>query len=496
MISSSRIEDLKDLAIPAKNHLIDGKSIANADGDVLEVLSPRDGKSLTTIAAGGVTEINLAVSSARRSFERGVWAQMPPAGRKKILIRLAELIDDNAYELAVLGVRDNGTEINMALKAEPGSAAGTFRYYGEAIDKVYGEIAPTAPQVLGLIERGPVGVVGIIVPWNFPLMIGAWKIAPALAAGNSVVLKPAETASLSLLRLAELALEAGLPEGVLNVVTGRGDVAGEALALHKDVNILAFTGSGAVGRRLLEYSARSNLKHIYLELGGKSPNIVFSDCKDLDRAAAAAVNAIFRNSGQVCISGSRLLVQRDIYAEFLARVVAGAENLKVGDPLDSASDVGAINSLQQLQKNLDYVSIAESEGAVRTTGGERILGESGGYYMQPTVFSDVSASMRIAQEEVFGPILSVIPFADESEAADIANATDYGLAAGVWTADLSTAHRMIRKINAGVVHVNCYGGADITVPLGGMKQSGNGFDKSLHALEKYTALKTAWINLD
>jgi gamma-glutamyl-gamma-aminobutyraldehyde dehydrogenase len=280
------------------------------------------------------------------------------------------------------------------------------------------------------------------------------------------------------------------------VVTGRGNVAGEALALHYDVDVLAFTGSGAVGRRLLEYSARSNLKHLYLELGGKSPNIVFPDARELDRAAAAAVNGIFRNSGQVCISGSRLLVHREIYAEFLELVVAGAEKLKVGDPLDTASDVGAINSLQQLQKNLDYVNIAEREGAVRSTGGERILAQSGGYYMQPTVFSEVRASMRIAQEEVFGPILSVIPFADETDAADIANATDYGLAAGVWTADLGTAHRMIRKIKAGVVHVNCYGGADITVPLGGMKQSGNGFDKSLHALEKYTALKTAWINLD
>jgi len=496
MIDTARIEALKDRLIAPQSHLIAGESRANADGVVLDVLSPRNGELLTTIADGGNTEIDWAVRSARGSFESGVWAEMAPAARKKILVRLADLIDANAYELAVLGVRDNGTEINMAFKAEPGSAAATFRYYGEAIDKVYGEIAPTPPHIVGLIERGPVGVVGVIVPWNFPLMIGAWKIAPALAAGNSVVLKPAETASLSLLRLAELALEAGLPEGALNVVTGRGAVAGAALALHQDVDILAFTGSGGVGRQLLEYSARSNLKPVYLELGGKSPNIIFPDASDLDKAVAAAVNGIFRNSGQVCVSGSRLLVHRDIHADFLARVVAATEQLKVGDPLDTASDIGAVNSLQQLEKNLDYVAIAEAEGAERCTGGERIRTESGGYFMQPTVFSGVSAAMRIAQEEVFGPVLSVIPFADESEAADIANATDYGLAAGVWTADLATAHRMIRKIRAGVVHVNCYGGADITVPLGGMKQSGNGFDKSLHALEKYTALKTAWINLE
>ncbi len=306
MIDAALIDELKNKTIAAQRHLINGQSQPNQDGAVLEVLSPRDGRLLTTMADGGNREIDLAVVSARRSFDQGSWSQMAPAGRKKILIRLAELIEAHAYELAVLGVRDNGTEINMALKAEPGSAAATFRYYGEAINKVYGEIAPTATDVVGLINRGPVGVVGVIVPWNFPLMIGSWKIAPALAAGNSVILKPAETASLSLLRLAELALEAGLPEGILNVVTGRGAVAGEALALHNDVDILAFTGSGGIGRRLLEYSAASNLKRVFLELGGKSPNIIFPDMPDPEKAAAAAVNGIFRNSGQVCVSGSRL----------------------------------------------------------------------------------------------------------------------------------------------------------------------------------------------
>ena len=496
MSSQKTIADYQDRIIPVQQHFIDGSQQKSQSGAVIDVISPRNGELLTTLADGCEADINRAVASAKKTFEQGVWSNSAPSERKKVLIRLAELIESHAIELAVLGVRDNGTEINMAIKAEAGSAASSFRYYGEAIDKLYGQVAPTTPTVLGLIQREPVGVVGVIVPWNFPLMIGAWKIAPALAVGNSVVLKPAETASLCLLRLAELALEAGVPKGVFNVVTGKGTVAGKALALHMDVDVLAFTGSGNVGRQLLGYSAQSNLKHVYLELGGKSPHIIFPDVADLDKAASAVVNGIFRNSGQVCISGSRLLVHQSIYEQVLALVITKAEALKVGDPLNTESDIGAVNSAQQLQKNLEYVAIAKAEGAVICTGGEQILVESGGYYMQPTVFRDVTSEMRIAQEEVFGPVLCVIPFADEDAAVSIANATVYGLAAGVWTTNLSTAHRMIRRIKSGVIHVNCYGGSDMTVPLGGMKQSGNGYDKSLHALDKYTAMKSAWINLD
>ncbi|SMO83150.1 gamma-glutamyl-gamma-aminobutyraldehyde dehydrogenase [Thalassovita litoralis] len=420
---------------------------------------------------------------------------MAPAGRKKVLHKIADIIERDALALTVLGVRDNGTEINMALKAEAGSAAGTFRYYAEAIDKVYGEIAPTDPSVLGLVHREAVGVVGAIVPWNFPLMIGAWKLAPALAAGNSVVLKPAETASLSLLRLAEICTEAGLPDGVLNVVTGYGHETGAALALSMDVDVLVFTGSGMTGRRLLEYSAQSNLKRVYLELGGKSPNIVFADAPDLDQAAKVSAMGIFRNSGQVCVAGSRLLVERSIHDEFVDRMAHHAKALKVGDPLDLGSQIGAVNSDRQLAGNLGFVDDAVRDGAQIALGGSRILESTGGYYMEPTIVTGVDPSHKLAQQEVFGPVLAVMPFDTEDQALRIANGTDYGLAAGVWTSNLSRAHRMIRGLQAGVVHVNTYGGPDNTVPLGGVKQSGNGHDKSMHALDKYTDLKTAWIQL-
>ena len=487
------IDRLAAAPVAAGRLLIEGQWVEGAGES--PVLSPIDGRQLTTIASAGPEDVSRACASARAAFEDGRWSRMAPAGRKAVLHRLADLIDRHAAELAVLGVRDNGTEISMALKAEPGSAAGTFRYYAEAIDKVYGEVAPTAPNVLGLIHREPVGVVGAIVPWNFPLMIGAWKIAPALATGNSVVLKPAETASLSLLRLAALTLEAGVPPGVFNVVTGPGRVTGEALALSPEVDVLVFTGSGATGRRLLQYSAQSNLKRCYLELGGKSPNVVFADAPDLSAAAKAAATAIFRNAGQVCVAGSRLLVEASVHDAFVAELATATRKMAVGNPLKLETQVGAVNSLVQLEGNLGFVADAMREGGEVVTGGKRALEETGGYFMDPTIVTGVRPEHRLYREEVFGPVLAVTPFADEAEALRLANASDFGLAAGVWTANLSRAHRMVRGIRSGVVHVNTYGGADVTVPLSGMKQSGNGADKSLHALEKYTDLKTAWIQL-
>jgi gamma-glutamyl-gamma-aminobutyraldehyde dehydrogenase len=495
MIDADLVNRLRQQAISPRKMLI-GKDWRDAGtGETTQVISPIDGRPLTTLARGGAQDVDAAVAAARRCFDAGGWARCAPAERKKVLVRLADLIERNAAELAVLGIRDNGTEIGMALRAEPLGAATTFRYYAEAVDKVYGEIAPTAATALGLIHREPVGVVGAIVPWNMPLMIGAWKLAPALAQGNSVVLKPAEAASLGLLRLAELALEAGLPEGALNVVTGAGSIVGQALATHMEVDVIAFSGSNAVGRQLLEAAAKSNLKRVYLELGGKSPNIVFADAPDLEVAARAAANAIFRNSGQVCVAGSRLLVEGSIRDSFLERLVAVTEALRVGDPLDARNDIGAIINEQQLNQNLSHIARAQEEGARLLYGGERLLQETGGFYQRPAILGGVTPGMALAQQEVFGPVLAVLSFDTEAEAVALANATEYGLAAGVWTRDLSRAHRMVRSVRAGLVHVNTYGGSDLTVPLGGHGQSGNGHDKSLHALDKFTNIKSAWIQL-
>ena len=493
-LDQAAIDRLAAAPVAPGRLLIEGQW-QTGEGGENPVLSPIDGQQLTTLAAASPADGARACASARAAFEDGRWSRLAPAARKAVLHRLADLIERDAAELAVLGVRDNGTEISMALKAEPGSAAATFRYYAEALDKVYGEIAPTAPNVLALVHREPVGVVGAIVPWNFPLMIGAWKIAPALAMGNSVVLKPAETASLTLLKLAALALEAGVPPGVFNVVTGPGRVTGEALALSADVDVLVFTGSGATGRRLLQYSAQSNLKRCYLELGGKSPNIVFADAPDLKAAAKAAATAIFRNAGQVCVAGSRLLVQQEVHDEFVSILAETTRNMAVGNPLSLTTQDGAVNALPELEGHLRFVTDTTREGGHDLTGGSRILQETGGWYMDPTVVTHVRPEHRLYREEVFGPVLAVTPFKDEDEALRLANASDFGLASGVWTANLSRAHRMIRGIRAGVVHVNTYGGADGTVPLAGTRQSGNGADKSLHALDKYCDLKTAWIQL-
>ena len=475
--------------------LIDGQMCDSVSGARDDVISPLNGTVLTTTAAGTKEDTERAIAAARRAFDDKRWRGMPPAARKKVMLRWADLMEAEMLDLAVLGVRNNGTEIGMALKAEPGSAIATMRFYAEAIDKLNGEIAPTGDDVLGLVHREPIGVVAAIIPWNFPLMIGAWKLGPAIAAGNSVVLKPSETASLTLIRMAQLALEAGVPPGVLNVVTGEGKVVGEALSHSMDVDVIVFTGSGATGRRLLQASAASNFKRCYLELGGKSANIVFADTKNLAEAAAVSAAGIFRNAGQVCVAGSRLLVERIIHDEFVAELAKAAANMHVGDPLNLATQAGAVNNATQLAQNLAFVETAQAEGGTLYHGGARILEDTGGYYMEPTIITDVAETHTIAQKEVFGPVLAVTPFDTEDEAIRLANSTNYGLAGGVWTSDLFRAHRMVREMHTGVVHVNTYGGPDVTVPMGGVKQSGNGHDKSLHAFDKFMDLKTAWIRL-
>ncbi len=489
------IDRVRTADIPPQGMIINGQWQASRSEEVLDVISPIDGRTFTTIPRGTKADVEAAVASARQSFETGAWRNMPLMARKAILLKWADLIEADTLALTVLGVRDNGTEIGMAEKAEAGSAIRTIRYYAEAIDKIYGEVAPTADSHLGMILREPVGVVAAIVPWNFPLMIGAWKLAPSLAVGNSVVLKPAETASLSLLRLVHLAHEAGLPEGVLNVVTGTGDVVGDALSASMDVDILAFTGSGRVGGLILQNAGRSNCKRCYLELGGKSPNVVFADALDMEQAADATIGGIFRNAGQVCVAGSRLLVEESAKAEFVEMLNDRVATFRTGDPLRIDTQAGAINNAGQLEQIEQHVETAVSQGAELLAGGHRLHQETGGFYFAPTILDQVAPESSVFRNEVFGPVLSVTGFSDEMEAASLANSTDYGLAAAVFTRDLGRAHRMVRSIKAGVVHVNCYGGPDITVPLTGMKQSGNGSDKSLHALDKFVDLKTAWIAL-
>jgi gamma-glutamyl-gamma-aminobutyraldehyde dehydrogenase len=367
---------------------------------------------------------------------------------------------------------------------------------GEALDKVYGEVAPTGPGELGLVTREPLGVVGAIVPWNFPLLMAAWKLAPALAMGNSVVLKPSEKSPLSVIRLAEIAMEAGIPAGVFNVVPGFGKGAGEPLALHMDVDGLVFTGSTAVGKHLLQCAGRSNLKRAYMECGGKSPNIVFADARDLGKAAEAAASGIFYNQGEVCTAASRLLVERSIKDEFVARVVEAGRTMHPRHPLEPGAPMGAMVDETQTARVLDYIEKGVAEGANLMLGGKRANVVQGGCYIEPTVFDDVAHEHTISREEIFGPVLSVIAFDTEEQALHMANDTEYGLAAGLWTSDISRAHRVARKLRAGSVWVNYWDGGDMTAPFGGYKQSGNGRDKSLHAFDKYTEMKATWINLE
>jgi len=485
------LDMLRAMPVAAPAMIINGKSVMAETGATLDVVSPIDGALLTQIPNASEADVTIAVTSARRSFDSGVWSRTHPMMRKKLMLAWADLIEKHAIELAVLGVRDNGTEISMAFKAEPMSAANTIRYYAEAIDKIYGEVAPTDPSTLAMILKEPIGVVGAIVPWNFPLMISAWKIAPAIAMGNSFVIKPSEVASLSVLRMVALAHEAGLPEGVLNVVTGAGPVSGHALAMSMDVDALAFTGSGSVGRKLMEAASKSNLKRVFLELGGKSPHIVFDDTADLDTAAEAVVTGIFRNSGQVCVAGSRLLVHDTIHDAFVEKIVRLTEKLRVGDPLDLSTQIGALSSEGHMHRIQEALEGANSV----VSGGIQILSETGGFYMAPTIVTDIDVDDRLFSEEVFGPVLTVSKFTDEIDAISQANASELGLASGVWTSNLGRAHRMVASLHTGVVHVNTYGGSDNTVPLGGYKQSGNGHDKSLHAIEKFINKKTAWIKL-
>ena len=474
---------------------IDGEYRWAASGETFDSISPVDGRFLAKVASTDEADADAAVLAARRAFESGTWRLQAPAARKRVLIRFADLILEHQEELALLETLDMGKPIGDSMAIDVPATANAIRWSAEAIDKLYDEVAPTPHDQLGLITREPCGVVAAIVPWNFPMIMASWKFAPALAAGNSFILKPSEKSPLTAIRLAQLALEAGIPPGVFNVLPGYGHTVGKALALHNDVDVLAFTGSTGVAKQLLVYSGQSNMKRVWLEAGGKSPNVVFADAPDLRAAAVAAAAGIAFNQGEVCVAGSRLLVQRSIREPFIALLLEALQAWKPGHPLDPATKVGAVVDQRQLDNVLRYIEIGKEQGAQLLVGGRRTLQDTGGQYVEPTIFDGVTNAMTIAREEIFGPVLSLISFDTEEEALAIANDSIFGLAAAVWTANLGRAHRFARGLRAGSVWVNQYDGGDMTAPFGGFKQSGNGRDKSLHAFDKYTELKATWIKL-
>lgn len=473
---------------------INGQSVKAINGNLVKNLNPATGETLTKMADCNAADADVAVESARFTFESGTWSQRAPKERKEIMLKWAQLIEEHHAEIALLESLDTGKPISDTYDIDVPSALNTIRWTAEAIDKLYDEIAPTPSNTLALIERVPLGVILAIVPWNFPLSTTAWKLAPAIATGNSVILKPDPKTPMTAIRLAQLAIEAGIPPGVLNVLPGDGENLGRHLSLHPDIDGQTFTGSTNVGKLLMQYAGQSNLKRTFLELGGKSAHIVFAD-GSLDSAAEMAAMGGFYNSGQTCTAGTRLLVQESIHDEFVSKVVAHSKQWQSGDPLNPQTKMGAIINQDQLNRIQHYVDIGIKEGAKLILGGQASKTDTGGYFYEATIFDQVDNAMQIAQEEIFGPVLSIITFKDEADAIRIANDSIYGLAGGVWSQNLNTALRVAKSVRTGTMGVNNYFGGDITVPFGGFKQSGNGRDKSMHAMHDYTELKTTWIEV-
>ena len=489
----------KDLRVQADSiefhtkAIINGEAVDAISKETFPVENPATGQIITYIARCGVEDIDLAVKGAREVFERGDWSRLAPADRRRILTRFADLIDEHALELALLEVLEAGKPVSETLNTDIHETAECIRWHAEATDKIYDQVCPTGHDNLGMIIREPIGVVGAVLPWNFPAQMAAWKLGPVLSMGNSLIIKPAELTSLSTIRLAELALEAGIPAGVFNVVPGRGSVAGEALGMHHDVDCCAFTGSTTVGRKFLEYAAKSNLKRTVLELGGKSPQIVMPDVTDLEGTAAHVAAAAFWNMGENCSAGSRLIVHESLKEPLLQALFKELENWPLGDPMDPEVMLGSMISKSHMETVLSYIEKGLEEGAELRYGGKQVLQETGGYFVQATIFDNVTNDMTIAQEEIFGPVLSVITFKTEEEAIQIANDTEYGLASSLHTENVHTANRMARAIKAGTVSINCFSEGDNTAPFGGFKQSGfGGRDKSAVAHDQYAELKTIW----
>lgn len=489
-------QDWTELAATLTPHslaFIGGRFVDTGDAR-FENRSPATGALLAEVADAGREGVDAAVRAARSTFDSGVWSRAGVASRRERMLRFADLLAEHSAELAVLDSLDMGKRVVDAHELDLPFSINLFRYYAEAIDKINDEVAPTPPGTLALVRRVPLGVVGAVIPWNYPVDMLAWKVAPAMAAGNCVVLKPAEQSPSSALRMAELAVEAGIPDGVLNVVPGLGETTGRALGLHPDVDVLAFTGSTEVGRLFLQYAGQSNLKQVWLECGGKSPHVVFADAEDLAAAAKQTAFGIWFNQGAVCSAHSRVLVERSVHEEFTSLVAAEAASYAPGDPLDPSAGMGAIVSPEQTDQVMRFVEGARAAGARLVTGGERLTRGASDCYVQPTVFDDVDPTSELAREEVFGPVLAVTPFDSEDEAVRLANDSAYGLAASVATGSLSRAHRLTERIHAGTVTVNGVDAFSAWTPFGGFKGSGFGRDLSLHALDKYVGLKTVWIH--
>ena len=470
--------------------LIDGHRVPSSSGRTFKSVNPATEEVIATIAEGNEADVDRAVAAARRAFE-GPWRTMRAAERGHLLLKWAELLKRHADEIIEIESLDGGKPISATTRQDFPAAIDTLTYYAGWADKISGDVVPTRDDALTYTVREPVGVVAAIVPWNFPLMIGMWKLAPALACGCTVVMKPAELTSLSALRIGELALEAGIPLGVFNIVTGPGRVVGDALVNHPDVDKVTFTGSPGVGRGIMK-GAASNFKRISLELGGKSANVIFDDA-NLDAASKAAAAGIFFNAGQVCSAGSRVLVQEGAYDEVVERLAARAKSLRMGDLLDRNTSLGPVISEKQMKSILDYVDIGQKEGASLVTGGERI--GKRGYFISPAVFAGVKHEMRISQEEIFGPVVSVIKFRDEADALRIANGTAYSLAAGVWSRDMGRVQRFAKRARAGTVWINTYGYTDVRLPWGGERDSGLGREHGTAAIENFTEPKAIWMNL-